>query len=169
MAKKAAKANVRETVKTTVTLRKKVGRGARGKRTKKYAGHRFTSDNQPKNKGRKKGQVNHLTRELKEAIVTAAALHGSDGNGKDELIGYLYRLSANKDPYLFVGLLKAIIPLQVQMGGAPTEKPYQSAEEVRAELERRGLPQQTIYRLEHAPEEKTHQEQIMDPQSDTAH
>lgn len=150
MARKATKRVEDEVVRKTRRIQKKVARGTRGKRSVRPI-HRFSKDNQPEGRGRKKGQVNTLTRELKEAIVTAAAMHGEDGKGKNELIGYLFRLAKNKDPYLFTGLLKAIIPLQVQMGGTPQEKPYQSAEEVRAELERRGLPKQTIYRLEHSP------------------
>jgi hypothetical protein len=150
MARKATKPKQGKLAKVASNLRKKIGRGTRRKRA--APPHAFKPGNKkPEGSGRKKGQPNTLTRELKEAIVTAAAMHGSDGKGKDELIGYLFRLAKNKDPYLFTGLLKAIIPLQVQMGGTPQEKPYQSAEEVRAELERRGLPQQTIYRLEHSP------------------
>jgi hypothetical protein len=150
MARKANQFAEDDVVRKTRQIRKKIARGTQRKRSAPPV-HRFTKDNQPEGRGRKKGQVNTLTRELKEAIVTAAAMHGEDGKGKNELIGYLYRLAKSKDPYLFTGLLKAIIPLQVQMGGTPQEKPYQSAEEVRAELERRGLPQQTIYRLEHSP------------------
>lgn len=149
-AKASAKAK-RAPVKISDNLRKRAVRGNRAKRFRQ-TGHIFKKgDPRPAGAGRKKGQANTLTRELKEAIVTAAALHGADGKGKDELIGYLFRLAKLKDPYLFTGLLKAIIPLQVQMGGKPEEKPYQSSEEVRAELARRGLPATTIFRLEHTP------------------
>jgi hypothetical protein len=151
MARKATKpkqkVKISEVSRIVARVRRKATRGTRPKR--KAPSTAFKS--RPEGSGRKKGQPNILTRELKEAIVTAAAMHGEDGKGKNELIGYLFRLAKNKDPYLFTGLLKAIIPLQVQMGGTPQEKPYQSAEEVRAELERRGLPKQTIYRLEHSP------------------
>jgi hypothetical protein len=60
----------------------------------------------PKTGGRKKGVQNIITRELKDAIIKAAELHGQDGKGKDAVVGYLYGLAAMRQPVLFVSLLR---------------------------------------------------------------
>ena len=61
--------------------------------------------------GRKVGTHNATTKLLKECILMAAELEGSDGNGKDELVGFLRRL-ANEDIRAFAMLLGRVLPLQ---------------------------------------------------------
>ncbi len=96
--------------------------------------------------GRKKGTPNVITKDLKVAIVEAAHLVGSDGKGKDGLVGYLKALAAG-DTRAFCSLLRALLPLQI----APKEEEkshldivYRSAAEIREELVRRGVPQALI-------------------------
>jgi hypothetical protein len=102
----------------------------------------------PKTGGRKKGVPNIITRELKEAIIKAAELQGRDAKGKDSLVGYLYRLAAEKEPMLFVSLLRTVLPMQNNLD-AQKAGGYESVEEVRKELRAAGLPDHAIYRLEH--------------------
>ena len=61
--------------------------------------------------GRQVGTHNATTKLLKECILMAAELEGSDGNGKDELVGFLRRL-ANEDIRAFAMLLGRVLPLQ---------------------------------------------------------
>lgn len=63
-------------------------------------------------KGRPKGSVNKTTAILKEAILAAAASTGSDGNGKDGLMGYCGFL-ARSEPKSFAQLLGKVLPLQL--------------------------------------------------------
>ena len=63
--------------------------------------------------GRQPGVRNRTTRILKEAIMTAAELEGSDGEGKDGLIGFLRRV-ATEDIRAFASLLGRVIPFRFQ-------------------------------------------------------
>ena len=63
-------------------------------------------------KGRPKGAKNKVTVVLKEAILLAAEEHGSDGEGKDGLKGYL-SMVARADLKTFCGLLGRILPTQM--------------------------------------------------------
>lgn len=89
--------------------------------------------------GRKKGTQNKTTTILKEAIILAAALHGSDGNGTDQLVGYLLN-AAEKFPKQYLSLLGRVLPYQVNATIEDTERVYRTQEEVEAEMRRRGLP-----------------------------
>ena len=60
-------------------------------------------------KGRPKGAKNKVNTLLKEAILLAAEEHGSDGEGKDGLKGYL-SMVARADLKTFCGLLGRILP-----------------------------------------------------------
>ena len=85
----------------------------------------------PKIGGREKGMPNKTTRFLKDAIMLAAELEGRDGNGKDELVGFLRRV-ADEDLRAFVMLLGRVLPMQDDP--APTrrvEVTYRSVAEVR--------------------------------------
>lgn len=62
--------------------------------------------------GRPKGSANKTTALLKEAIIRAAEHVGSDGNGKDDLMGYCVFL-AKSEPKAFAGLLGKVLPMQV--------------------------------------------------------
>ena len=64
------------------------------------------------NSGRQPGGNNKFARDLKQAILDAAAIHGADGHGSAGLTGYLTHLAANY-PGSFAGLLGKMLPLQV--------------------------------------------------------
>ncbi len=116
--------------------------------------------------GRKRGTPNVVTRELKTAILRAAYRLGSDGRGKDGVVGYLTRIAKN-DIKTFVMLLRAVLPLQLKSrtdenwpirdaDGNPyltaDGKPrYPTSEEVREDCRRVGLPLNLI-RIEEVQE-----------------
>ena len=62
--------------------------------------------------GRRKGSRNKVTGLLKTAILEAAAIVGSDGNGKDGLTGYCCFLARN-EPRAFAQLLGKVLPMQL--------------------------------------------------------
>ena len=108
--------------------------------TKFQPGHEKTG-------GREPGVRNRTTRILKEAIIMAAELEGSDGEGKDGLIGFLRRV-ANTDIRAFASLLGRVIPLQIDTKGDPRDEVvYQSMAEVRAELAAQGITFEMIKRV----------------------
>jgi len=92
--------------------------------------------------GRPKGVKNKITRELKEAIVTAAELVGANQKGRDGLVGYLSWM-AMKHPALFARLLEKLLPLQIaSQNNQPLVVQHQhlSPEQVKEEIAQRGLP-----------------------------
>lgn len=62
--------------------------------------------------GRSKGTPNKTTAMLKEAILGAATNTGSDGRGKDGLMGYCGFL-AKEEPKAFAALLGKVLPMQI--------------------------------------------------------
>lgn len=62
--------------------------------------------------GRRKGVPNKSTTTLKEAILAAAAEHGSDNAGTGGLKGYLLKV-AREDVKAFSALLGRVLPLDV--------------------------------------------------------
>lgn len=66
----------------------------------------------PTNAGRKAGVPNKNTRILKDALLLAAELEGSDTRGKDGLVGFL-RSAARTDRASFLTLLGRVLPLQI--------------------------------------------------------
>ncbi len=89
--------------------------------------------------GRKRGIPNRTTSVLKTAILKAAEAVGSDGNGRDGLVGYL-QMIAEKHPKEMVHLLSRILPLQVSADpDMPATVVFRSAADVRLEIERRGI------------------------------
>ena len=68
----------------------------------------FSKDNQPANRGRKKGTPNKTTTQLKEAILAAAEQAGGDGG----LVKYLHD-QARMNPGHFMTLLGKVLPMQV--------------------------------------------------------
>jgi hypothetical protein len=126
-------------------LASRLRRGARPQNSRN-SGVRFEKGH-AKRAGRKKGVPNRLTREIKEAIVAACEQHGSDGMGTGGLQGYLLLL-AKEERQSMAMLLRAVMPLQVNTAVHPP-KTYRSPDEIKAALKERGIPQVTIYRLEH--------------------
>lgn len=66
----------------------------------------------PPGKGRLKGSVNRVSKDLKQGLIDAAASLGEDGNGTNGLPGYLRYVGRNH-PKAFCHLLGKMIPLQV--------------------------------------------------------
>lgn len=85
---------------------------AERKRLSNPGGTPFFKPGHGKHGGRLKGVPNRVTRELKSAILEAAEKHGSDGKGRDGIVGYLFRL-AKIEPKAFSALLGRILPLQI--------------------------------------------------------
>ena len=103
---------------------------------------RFSSTNQPKRTGkhggRKPGSQNIISREIKEVVITAANLVGSNRRGKDGLIGYMRRLAVRNEA-VFGGLLRHVMGSQVTVEHTERHKKYQTVEEVVEELRRFGI------------------------------
>ena len=115
-------------------------------------GHRYEKGH-AKLAGRKQGSTNKMPRLLKEAILMAAELEGSNGNGKDKLVGFL-RHVARDDLRSFVMLLGRVLPLQVHTkGDMRLEVPYRSVDEIRRELASRGITMEVIQRIMQQPAE----------------
>jgi hypothetical protein len=68
--------------------------------------------NPPPGKGRVPGSANRIGRDLKIAVLTAAANVGRSGSGKGGLVGYLEFL-AGRHPKAYAGLLGRVLPLQI--------------------------------------------------------
>ena len=103
---------------------------------------RFTTTYQPNNRqapgGRTPGSKNKISREIKEAVITAANLVGSNRRGKDGLIGYMRRLAVRNEA-VFGGLLRHVMGTQVTIEHTERHKKYQTVEEVVEELRRFGI------------------------------
>jgi hypothetical protein len=91
----------------------------------------------PATAGRARGKRNKTTIMLKEAILTAAELCGSDGKGRDGMVGYL-RMLASKERTLFSRLLEKVLPMQLDL--KDTTKKIYTPDEAAARLQERGLP-----------------------------
>jgi hypothetical protein len=89
--------------------------------------------------GRKKGQANTLTRFSRDAIIEGLSRYGSDGKGKDGLVGFVLA-AVRKDIRNGVTMLGTITPKQLEATVNKTEIKYQSIAEVDADLARHGLP-----------------------------
>ena len=71
--------------------------------------------------GRKSGTLNYYTREIKDALLRAAEMAGSNGKGKDGMVGYFLKLAKNNEA-VFAGLLGRLIPYQLQAAMAVTHE-----------------------------------------------
>jgi hypothetical protein len=81
-----------------------------------------------------------MTRKLSQALIGAMDKSG-DKDGKGKAVGYLAWLSKAR-PELFVAMISRLLPVKVE---APLDEDldprrYLSHDEIRAELEARGLP-----------------------------
>jgi hypothetical protein len=93
--------------------------------------------------GSRRGKVLRTTAVLKDAIIYACQLAGSDGEGKDGLVGYLYHLAVT-EPKVMGALLGRALPYHIT-GSQQVEVTYRSAEEVKADLAARGIIVDRIY------------------------
>jgi len=127
-------------------MRRRLGRGTQPGRANNSGKH-FTTESQPRTRGRPKGAQNYFTRDVKEAIINACSRHGQDGKGKGGLEGYLFRL-ARDEPKTMGMLLRAVLPTQIAVERVEPLEPYTSFEELQEQLaqvgfvlERAPLPQ----------------------------
>jgi hypothetical protein len=122
-------------------LSRRLKRGATPQNARQ-AGVRFEKGH-VKRAGRTKGTPNKLTREIKDAIVGAAAELGSNGKGKGGLQGFM-KFLAREELKTFGTLIRAIIPTQINATVSPP-RVYRSPEEIRAEMTARGIPYQRFF------------------------
>ena len=73
-------------------------------------------------RGRMKGSVNRITKDLKLGLLDAAESLGEDGNGKNGLTGYLRFVGANH-PKAFCHMLGKVLPLQINGTGLASDAP----------------------------------------------
>ena len=98
-------------------------------------------------RGRPPNSPNKVPKLLKDAIMMAAELEGSNQHGKDKLIGFL-RYVAREDLRSFCGLLGRVLPLQIESRHETTvDVTYQSVAEVRRELASRGISMEVIAKI----------------------
>ena len=97
--------------------------------------------------GRKPDSGNTMPKQLKECILLAAELEGSDGKGKDGAVGFL-RCLANRDISAFGILLSRVLPLQVEAKSDPRfVVRYETAAEVRREMKAKGFTSELLRML----------------------
>lgn len=104
--------------------------------------------------GRKQGSTNKFTRIIKEAILIAAELEGSNGQGAGKLVGYMRKI-AREDVRAMAMLIARAMPLQteIKQQDMRVEVTYRTIHEVTLELERRGISTALVERALHqAPE-----------------
>lgn len=95
---------------------------------------------QEKKGGREKGTKNKITVLLKDAIIQAAELEGSDRKGKQGLIGFLRRLS-RRNPVVYGRLLEKLLPYQLTgKDGSPMQVVHSTREQLLERMKERGLP-----------------------------
>jgi hypothetical protein len=108
--------------------------------------------------GRKRGSsTNKYPKLLKDCLIMAAELEGSDNNGKDKMVGFL-RMSARTELPSFLAMLSKVIPLQQDSKTDDTDNEmaeYATPEEIRRELDSRGLTVEVLRLLYFGPELKT--------------
>jgi hypothetical protein len=88
--------------------------------------------------------MNLSAQEIVDAIITVGVRRGSDGRGKDGLDGRMFRLARTDRESFGILLVEA---LRLKMKAAPERpalKKYLTEEEMRAELRKSGLPEETI-------------------------
>jgi hypothetical protein len=101
--------------------------------------------------GRKPGVENKTPKLLRECIVMAAELEGSNEHGKDKMVGFLRKV-AREDLRGFVMLLGRVLPLQFESRqDLKVEVVYHTIAEVRRELQSRGISVETVTRILHQP------------------
>ena len=79
--------------------------------------------------GRKRGTPNVLTADYKRAILEAAYRIGSDGNGRDGIVGYFAWVALYHPAIFCIPLLINLLPLEFTEGDTP-EEPRRTIEEI---------------------------------------
>jgi hypothetical protein len=104
------------------------------------------------------------TRQVMEATINAAIRHGSDGHGKDGLVGYMLVLERTT-PKTFITLME--IAQQWQAATPKTnKKPSPTEEQLQAELVEAGLPADLIKFLHPAAATTLEDDPYDDPEAD---
>jgi hypothetical protein len=88
--------------------------------------------------GRKKGSQNRVTRDVKEAILEAGERIGSDGKGKDGLVGAVMGVYRRK-PEAWMAALAKLIPNNHRVTKTETMIAYQTLEQLQEEMRQVGL------------------------------
>ena len=106
----------------------------------------------PKTGGRKKGQsVNKIPKLVKDCVILAAELEGSNQHGKDGVVGFLRRV-AREDIGAFASLLGRSMALQrLDDRDVEVEVTYRSVAEIRRELASRGIDMEVVARIMQEP------------------
>jgi hypothetical protein len=121
-------------------------RGSQPERARTAGGGRFGKAH-PKRGGRRKGVLNTMTRELREAILNAAIRYGEDGKGLNDLEGYMFLL-ASEDRKVFGTLLRAVLPMEVKASFVTSVNiPYQTIEQAEKEARELGVPENRLREL----------------------
>lgn len=90
--------------------------------------------------GREKGTKNKVTVQMKEAILMAAELEGSDRNGKGGLVGFMRKLS-RRNVVVYGRLLEKLLPYQLTgKDGTPMQVVHSTREQLLERMKERGLP-----------------------------
>lgn len=103
--------------------------------------HRFKKgDPRPEGAGRQKGSKNKLTVLLKDAILQAAELEGSDRHGKGGLVGFL-RMYSRKHPVVYGRLMEKLLPYQLTgKDGSPMQVVHTTKQQLLDRMKEKGLP-----------------------------
>lgn len=103
--------------------------------------HRFKKgEPRPENAGRAKGTKNKVTVQMKEAILMAAELEGSDRKGKGGLVGFMRKLS-RRNVVVYGRLLEKLLPYQLTgKDGSPMQVVHSTREQLIERMKERGLP-----------------------------
>jgi hypothetical protein len=101
--------------------------------------HRFKKGD-PKIAGRAKGTKNKVTVQMKEAILMAAELEGSDRKGTGGLVGFMRKLS-RRNVVVYGRLLEKLLPYQLTgKDGSPMQVVHSTREQLLERMKERGLP-----------------------------
>jgi len=104
-------------------------------------------------RGRPPNSPNKLPKLLKDALLMAAELEGSDTKGRDGLVGFL-RHVAQEELSTFCSMLGRIIPLQInESKDVQVDVTYRTVAEVSREMASRGIDMSVVARImAHKPE-----------------
>jgi hypothetical protein len=93
----------------------------------------------PKTGGRRKGSLNKLPLQAKEAIIAAFNAYGVNGTGEGGMAGYLYRC-CDLVPGVMAAMAAKLMPIQKDEPKQKEEEVYTTTAEFDAALKARGLP-----------------------------